>query len=104
IRSEDFAERGRITNHFVEVRDTVIRRTSARSSGEGIADVRAPMSHEGVGLVMRAALVIVMIVVAAFFRALVGPGRKRGQIMLLGTLGGVSFGVLVAYLVSHWLQ
>ena len=62
------------------------------------------MSDEGVRLVMRAALVIFMIAVAAFFRTLVGPGRKRGQIMLLGTLGGVSFGVLVAYPISRWLQ
>jgi hypothetical protein len=62
------------------------------------------MSHEGVTLVARAALVIFMIVVAAMFRALVGPGRKRGEIMMLGTLGGMSVGVLVAHPVSRWLQ
>jgi hypothetical protein len=61
------------------------------------------MSHEGVALVARAALVIFLIVVGAFFRALVGPGRKRGEVMLAGTLGGLSFGVFLAYLISQWL-
>ena len=58
------------------------------------------MNSEGVTLVMRAALVIFLIVEAAFFRALAGPGRGRGRIMLAGTLGGISFGVFVAYLIS----
>jgi hypothetical protein len=62
------------------------------------------MSHEGVMLVTRTALVIFLIIVGAFFRALVGSGRKRGEIMMLGTLGGMAFGVLVAYLVSPWLK
>jgi O-antigen/teichoic acid export membrane protein len=62
------------------------------------------MSHEGLTLVMRAALVISMVIVGAFFHALVGPSRKRGEIMLVGTLGGMSFGVLLAYLVSPWLM
>jgi hypothetical protein len=51
----------------------------------------------------RAAPVIVLILVAAFFRALVGPGRRRGLIMQAGTLGGISFGVGVA-LISHWVK
>jgi hypothetical protein len=33
-----------------------------------------------------------------------GPSRKRGEVMLVGTLGGMSFGVLLAYLVSPWLK
>jgi hypothetical protein len=55
-------------------------------------------------LVSRAALVILLIVVASFFRALVGPGRRRGFFMLAGTLGGMSFGVAVAYLISRWIR
>jgi hypothetical protein len=62
------------------------------------------MSHEGVALVSRAAMVIFLIVVGALFRALVGPGRKRGEVMLAGTLGGLSFGVLLADLISRWLS
>jgi hypothetical protein len=56
------------------------------------------MSSE-VTFVSRAPLVVLMLVVASFFRALVGPGKRRGRIMLAGTLGGISFGVLVASLV-----
>ena len=62
------------------------------------------MSNEGVTLVVRAALIMYLIVVGAIFRALVGPGRRRGRIMLLGTLGGLSFGVLVASLFSPMLK
>ncbi len=62
------------------------------------------MSHEGVALVSRALLVISLIIIAAIFRHLVGPGRGRGRIMLAGTLGGISFGVLLAYPMSHWLE
>jgi hypothetical protein len=62
------------------------------------------MSNEGVALVSRAMLVISLIMVAAIFRHLMGPGRGRGPIGLAGTLGGISFGVLLAYPVSHWLK
>lgn len=62
------------------------------------------MSSEGVTLIMRVALVTFLIVVASFFRAVVGPGRRRGRIMLAGTLGGISFGVLLAYPISRWLK
>lgn len=62
------------------------------------------MSSEGVTLIMRVALVIFLIVVASVFRALVGPGRRRGRIMLAGTLGGTSCGVLLAYPISQWLK
>jgi membrane associated rhomboid family serine protease len=55
------------------------------------------MSDEGVRLIMRAALVIALIIAAAFFRALVGPGKERGRIMLTGTLGGFISGVLLSY-------
>ena len=61
------------------------------------------MSSEGVTLIVRAALVLFLILAAALVRALVGPGKKRGQIMLAGTLGGISIGVFVGYLISPWL-
>jgi hypothetical protein len=62
------------------------------------------MSDEGIRLVARTLLVGFLIVVAAIFRTLVGPGRRRGEIMLAGTLGGISFGVLVAYLISKLFE
>jgi hypothetical protein len=52
------------------------------------------MSHEGVTLVMRAAMAIFLIIVGAFFRVLAGPSRKRGM----------SLGVLFAYLMSPWFK
>jgi hypothetical protein len=55
------------------------------------------LSDEGVRLIMRAALVIFLIIGAAFFKILVGPGKRRGQIMLAGTLGGFSSGVRLSY-------
>jgi hypothetical protein len=58
------------------------------------------MSHEGVVLIMRSALVLFLILSAAFFRALVGPSRKRGEVMALGTLGGLSAGVFIAFVLS----
>ncbi len=62
------------------------------------------MSAEGVMLIARAALVTSLIIAAATFRALVGPGKRRGRIMLAGTLGGIVFGVLIAYPISQWLK
>lgn len=63
----------------------------------GRAELEAPMSDEGVRLIMRAALVGFLIVAAAIFKVLVGPGKKRGRIMLVGTLAGFSSGVLMSY-------
>ncbi len=62
------------------------------------------MTDEGIRLVTGVALVISLIVAASFFRAAVGPGRRRGRIMLAGTLGGLSLGVLLGYPVSAWLE
>jgi hypothetical protein len=62
------------------------------------------MSNEGLALVSRAMLVISLIIVAAIFRHLMGPGRGRGPIMLAGTLGGMSFDLLLAHPISHWLK
>jgi len=53
-------------------------------------------------LVTKAALLLGLIVVASFFRALVGPGGRRGDFMLAGTLGGLFSGVAVAYFISRW--
>ena len=64
----------------------------------------ALLSGEGVTLVMRAVLVASLILIGAFFRALVGPGRTRGRIMLAGTVGGMSVGVLLASRISPWLH
>lgn len=62
------------------------------------------MSTEGIRLVMRAAVFIYLAVVGAIFVGLVGPGRRRGQVMLAGTLAGFASGVLVAYPMSGWLK
>ena len=62
------------------------------------------MTNEGLALISRAALVVLLVVVASFFRTLVGPGRKRGLFVLAGTLGGMSFGVAVAYFISDWIK
>ena len=61
------------------------------------------MSHEGVTLISRVALVAALIMVTAFVRVLVGPGRRRGLYMGIGTLGGISTGVAVASLMSRWV-
>jgi hypothetical protein len=65
---------------------------------------RDVMNHAGTTLIMRAALLLFLILAAAFFRTLVGPGRKRGGVMLIGTLGGTSLGVFLGSLVSPWLK
>ena len=62
------------------------------------------MSSQGVALIMRAGLVLLLAIAAAVFRALIGPGRKRDQLMLAGTLGGISMGVLAGYLISPSLH
>jgi uncharacterized membrane protein YccC len=62
------------------------------------------MSDEGVRLIMRAALVVFLIIAAALFKVLVGPGKKRGQIMLAGTLGGFSSGVLLSDPIYQWFD
>jgi hypothetical protein len=62
------------------------------------------MSAEGIVLVTRVSLIAYLIVVGAVFRYLVGPSKQRGMFMLAGTLGGLSSGVAVAYLISPWLN
>jgi hypothetical protein len=60
------------------------------------------MSHEGVALVAWTVLVISLIIIATIH--LLGPSSRRGRIMLAGTLGGISVGVLLAYPISRWLR
>jgi hypothetical protein len=62
------------------------------------------MSSEGVTLVIRATLVLLLIIAAVVFRALVGPSRKRGLVMLAGTIGGISVGVVAGDLISPLLK
>jgi len=61
------------------------------------------MSAQGVTLITRVALVAVLIIAAAFVRVLVGPSRRRGVVMGIGALGGLSAGVAVAWLISPWV-
>ena len=60
------------------------------------------MSSEGVTLVENAALALFLIVTAATFRTLMGPGRRSHLAMTAGTLGGIAFGVLVSAPISRW--
>ena len=60
------------------------------------------LSDEGVRLLMRAALVAVVILVAAFFRTLVGTNPKRHGRLTLGTIGGMAAGIAVADPLSQW--
>ncbi len=62
------------------------------------------MSNEGVTLICRVAVVVVLIIATAFVRVIVGTSRRRGLIMGIGTLGGMATGVAVASLVSRWIN
>src|SRR5262245_66551441 len=59
------------------------------------------MSDEGVMLIVRAALILVMIAVASICRVLAAPGRRGNAFLLAGTLGGITSGVAVASLASR---
>ena len=60
------------------------------------------LTYEGFRLVSLTALLAVMILVGAAFRTLVGNGRRRQRVMVLGTLGGMAFGILIAPPLSSW--
>jgi glycopeptide antibiotics resistance protein len=60
------------------------------------------ISNEGLGLIARAALMTMLIIVGAVFRALVGSSRKRHEVMLIGTIAGLSAGVAVSKLLARW--
>jgi membrane associated rhomboid family serine protease len=63
-----------------------------------------PMSTEGVTLVARAGILVLLTGAAALFRALIGRGRRADLMMLGGTLGGISLGVAVSSLISSWIR
>jgi hypothetical protein len=54
------------------------------------------LSNEGVWIVSRFALVAVLVLLAAALRTMVGPSRRRGQVMTAATLAGLAVGVLIA--------
>ena len=58
------------------------------------------LSTEGVTLVARAGILILLTGAAALFSALIGRGRKADLMMLGGTLGGILLGVAVGNLIS----
>ena len=58
------------------------------------------MSREGIELVSRVGLVVVLIIVTAVMRTLVGPSKRRGFYITLGTLGGMTCGVAAASLLA----
>ena len=62
------------------------------------------MSSEGVALISRVALVAVLILVTAVVRTFVGPSKRRGLYMQIGTLGGVAAGIAAASVISHWIM
>jgi len=61
------------------------------------------MSSAGVTLIGRVALVAVAIIAHGFLRALVGPSRKRGLYMGVGTVTGIAAGVAAASLIYSWI-
>jgi hypothetical protein len=62
------------------------------------------MSHEGVVLLMRVALVLGLILVAAIVRTFIGPSKSRGFVMAVGMLGGMALGVALSYLLPSSLD
>lgn len=58
-------------------------------------------SYEGVWILSRVALIVVLILVAAALKTMVGPSKQRGRVMLAGTVGGFALGVLSAPPISN---
>ena len=61
------------------------------------------LSDEGVRLLSRAAVLVVVILVAAFLRTLIGPNPKRHPRMAIGTLGGMAAGIAISGPLSQLL-
>jgi hypothetical protein len=55
------------------------------------------LTDEGLTLLLRAVLVLLMIAVGAIVRTFIGPSRRRGSVMFAGMFGGMALGVLVSY-------
>jgi hypothetical protein len=54
------------------------------------------LSDEGVRLLSRAAILVVVVLVTAFARTLVGRNPKRHFRMAIGTVGGMAAGIAVS--------
>ena len=65
--------------------------------------VAPELSDEGVRLLSPGALVVVMVVVTAFARTLVGRNPKRHVRMFLGTIGGLAAGIWMGAPLSAWI-
>src|SRR6516165_2487392 len=65
---------------------------------------QGPMSNEGVVLISRVAVVVGLLLVTAVVRTLVGPSKRRGRFVLIGTLGGMAAGIAAASLISRWVM
>ena len=62
------------------------------------------MNDNGVWLISRFALAIVLVVVGSLFRALAMPGRNHDRLFGAGSVGGIAAGVGLAYPLSRWLE
>ena len=51
------------------------------------------LSDEGVRFLTKAAILVFALLIAAFFRTLIGRNPKRNARMLLGTIGGMAAGI-----------
>jgi hypothetical protein len=54
------------------------------------------LTYEGVWTLSRVALAVVLILLAAGVKTMVGPSKQRGRVMLAGTVGGIALGVIGA--------
>ena len=54
------------------------------------------LSYEGEWILSRVALGVVLLLAAAAIKTMVGPSKQRGRVMLAGTVGGITVGVLSA--------
>jgi hypothetical protein len=60
------------------------------------------MTDEGVRLVSRFALLILLILVGAAVRTMIGPSRQRARIMAVGQIAGIAAGIVLASPISRW--
>ena len=62
------------------------------------------MNDNGIWLISRFALAIVLAVVGSLFRSLAMPGRHRDRLFRAGSVGGIAAGVSLASPISRWLE
>ena len=58
------------------------------------------LSDEGVWILSRVALGIPLLLLVAAMRTIVGSSKQRTRVMMAGTLGGLTLGVLTASVAS----